>query len=47
MTFGVIKAIYRGAKRTPMNTKRGHNYYKGMPLISKYYIRIYVYKLLL
>ncbi|CAB4397584.1 unnamed protein product [Rhizophagus irregularis] len=29
MTFGVIKAIYRGAKRTPMNTKRGHNYYKG------------------
>lgn len=34
MTFGVIKAIYRGAKRTPMNTKRGHNYYKGMALIS-------------
>ncbi|RUS30736.1 hypothetical protein BC938DRAFT_479025 [Jimgerdemannia flammicorona] len=27
--FGVIRGIYRGAKRYPMTAKRGHNYYKG------------------
>lgn len=27
--FGVIRGLYRGARRTPMTSKRGHNYYKG------------------
>ncbi|ORY92121.1 mitochondrial ribosomal protein L27-domain-containing protein [Syncephalastrum racemosum] len=27
--FGVIRALPRGAKRFPMTSKRGHNYYKG------------------
>ncbi|CAG8802111.1 20978_t:CDS:2, partial [Cetraspora pellucida] len=29
MPFGVEKALYRGARRYPMTSKRGHNYYKG------------------
>ncbi|KAK9767957.1 60S ribosomal protein L27, mitochondrial [Basidiobolus ranarum] len=27
--FGVVRAICRGARRDPMTSKRGHNYYKG------------------
>ncbi|CAG8690443.1 14246_t:CDS:2, partial [Acaulospora morrowiae] len=29
MPFGVERALYRGAKRYPMTSKKGHNYYKG------------------
>ncbi|CAG8775556.1 7329_t:CDS:2 [Gigaspora margarita] len=29
MPFGVEKALQRGARRYPMTSKRGHNYYKG------------------
>ncbi|KAG2184805.1 hypothetical protein INT43_000718 [Umbelopsis isabellina] len=27
--FGVIRGLYRGARRQQLTAKRGHNYYKG------------------
>lgn len=28
--FGVIRGLYRGARRQQLTAKRGHNYYKGI-----------------
>ncbi|ORX88174.1 hypothetical protein K493DRAFT_200026, partial [Basidiobolus meristosporus CBS 931.73] len=32
--FGIVRAICRGARRDPMTSKRGHNYYKGVSCVS-------------
>jgi hypothetical protein len=34
--FGVIRGLYRGARRQPLTSKRGHNYYKGMSSINAF-----------